>query len=68
MPPTYTTSGLCGDRMNGVFQFQRISVPASGVGTMFVFGLFRDGARGRMLPLRPVVRLVRRTFPFCDSR
>jgi hypothetical protein len=54
--------------MNGVFQFQRISVPASGVGTMFELGLLRVGARGRMLPLWPVVRLVRLMLPFCDSR
>ena len=39
-PPACTTSGLCGERMKGVFQFQRISVPCAGMGTMFDEGLF----------------------------
>ena len=66
-PPACTTSGLCGDRMKGVFQFQRISVPCAGMGTMFDEGLFWLGARGRMLTCSPVARLRRRMLPFWDS-
>jgi hypothetical protein len=53
--------------MNGVFQFQRISVLTSGAGTMFVRELLSVGARGRMLPCSPVARLSRRRLPFWDS-
>ncbi len=43
-----------------MFQFQRISVPWSGMGTMFDEGLFSVGARGRMLTCSPVAKLRRR--------
>ena len=67
LPPAYTTSGLWGERMKGVFQFQRISVSWSGMGTMFDEGLFSLGTLGRMLTCSPVARLRRRMLPFWDS-
>ena len=53
LPPTWMVRGLWGERMKGVFQFQRIGIANSGSGTMFDSRLFSVGGLGRILSVVP---------------